>query len=77
MEGALRGRFVEIPVGNVTIPANYPIPAVGSLVEVKYLYFFPGGSLYQPQYLGVRSDADRGDCDIAKLKAVQETRKAA
>jgi len=68
---------IEIPVGNVTIPANHAIPAVGSLVEIKYLYFFPGGSLYQPQYLGVRSDADRGDCDIAKLKAVQETRKAA
>lgn len=67
----------EIPVGNVTIPANHSIPAVGSLVEIKYLYFFPGGSLYQPQYLGVRSDVDRGDCDITKLKVVQETRKAA
>lgn len=68
---------VEIPVGNVTIPPNHDIPAIGSLIEVKYLYYFPSGSLYQPQFLGVRSDADRADCDLAKLKLVQEYKKAA
>ena len=69
---------VEVPVGNVTIPPNKEVPAVGDLVEVRYLYFFPnGGSLYQPQYLYVRKDADRQDCDICKLKVVQEIKEAA
>src|SRR5258708_1500579 len=48
--------FVE--VGNVTIPANFDIPPTDSLVEVRYLYAYPGGSLYQPVYLGQRNDVD-------------------
>jgi bifunctional non-homologous end joining protein LigD len=51
--------FVEI--GNVTIPANFRIPAVGSLVEVRYLYAYVDGSLYQPVYLGERNDVDAAD----------------
>lgn len=43
-----------IGVGNVTIPANFDIPRVGAVVEVKYLYAFRGGSLFQPIYLGER-----------------------
>jgi bifunctional non-homologous end joining protein LigD len=34
--------------GNVTIPPNLPIPKIGEIVEVRYLYAFRGGSLYQP-----------------------------
>lgn len=45
-----------IDVGNCTIPANYDIPEVYDLVDVKYLYAYPGGSIYQPQYKGVRTD---------------------
>jgi bifunctional non-homologous end joining protein LigD len=63
----------DIPVGNVTIPVNHPIPSEGVLVEIRYLYYFSGGSLYQPQYLGVREDADRSDCCISKLKAYSNT----
>jgi bifunctional non-homologous end joining protein LigD len=48
-------------VGNVTIPANHALPKVGDLVEVRYLYHYPGGSLYQPIYLGSRSDKDLPD----------------
>lgn len=47
-----------VPVGNVTVPPNYEMPKEGDLVEVKYLYFNPGGALYQPQYLGVRDDVE-------------------
>jgi len=43
-----------IDVGNVTIPANFDIPKVEAVVEVKYLYAFRGGSLFQPVYLGER-----------------------
>jgi MFS family permease len=33
----------RIPVGNVTVPANQQIPKVGSVIEVRYLYAYPGG----------------------------------
>ena len=56
-----------IPVGNVTIPPNHAIPKVGQLVEVRYLYAYPGGSLYQPTYLGVRSDLEASD-EVTRLK---------
>lgn len=62
-----------VPVGNVTIPASYEIPKVGALVEVKYLYAYKGGSLYQPQYKGLREDKVVADLyDSLKLKATPE-----
>ena len=51
-----------VEVGNCTVPPNYPLPQVGDMVEIKYLYVLQkGGSLYQPQYLGVRDDKDVPD----------------
>lgn len=47
-----------VAVGNVTVPPNYELPQLGDYVEIKYLYYYVGGSLYQPQYLGVRDDVD-------------------
>lgn len=55
-------------VGNVTVPANQPIPKVGDIVEIRYLYAYKGGSLYQPVLLGVRDDLDPHDCTIDQLK---------
>lgn len=57
-----------IPVGNVTIPPNHDIPAVGDIVEVEYLYAYPGGSLFQPVYRGKRDDIDRKACTLHQLK---------
>jgi bifunctional non-homologous end joining protein LigD len=57
-----------VPVGNVTIPANRVPPATGAIVEVRYLYAYPGGALYQPQYQGERPDMDRGDCVLSQVK---------
>jgi bifunctional non-homologous end joining protein LigD len=55
-------------IGNVTIPANYDIPNPGQYVEIEYLYAYPdGGSLYQPQYKGVRADKTTAD-DYDSLK---------
>jgi bifunctional non-homologous end joining protein LigD len=48
-------------VGSVTILPNFPIPSVGAFVEVSYLYYFEGGSLYQPCYRGERDDKERAD----------------
>lgn len=55
-------------VGNVTIPANHPVPQTGSVVEVRYLYAAVGGSLFQPVYLGERSDVEAHECVTAQLK---------
>jgi bifunctional non-homologous end joining protein LigD len=62
-----------VEVGNVTIYPNQQIPAVRDIVEIKYLYFFPGGSLYQPVYIGKRDDLDLPDCQLSKLKLKQTT----
>ena len=61
-----------VPIGNVTIPTNFPIPPAGALVEVRYLYAYPGGALYQPVYLGPRTDQTLPD-DVSTLKFKQGT----
>ena len=45
-------------VGNCTIPSGYSMPVAGQLVDIKYLYAYRGGSIYQPQYKGVRTDLE-------------------
>lgn len=58
-----------IAVGNVTIPANHEIPLVGDVVEIRYLYMVAeGGSLYQPTYLGRRTDIPHTDCLVSQIK---------
>jgi len=58
----------RVAVGNVTVPANQPIPKAGSIVEIRYLYAFPGGSLFQPVCLGLRDDVGPDACTISQLK---------
>jgi len=65
------GRAIEL--GNVTIPPNHPIPAAGQVVEVRYLYAYRDGSLFQPVYLGVRNDLDASDCVLSQLKYKPDT----
>lgn len=62
----------RIAVGNATVYPNQDIPKVNSIVEIKYLYYFPGGSLFQPVLLGERDDLDEKDCHISKLKVKRE-----
>ena len=58
-----------IPVGNVTIPANFNVPAVGEVAECRYLYAFRGSNaLYQPVYLGPRKDVEQHECVMSQLK---------
>jgi bifunctional non-homologous end joining protein LigD len=63
-----------IPVGNVTIPPNYDVPAAGDVVEVEYLYAYKGGSIYQPVYRGKRTDIDINVCTTGQLKYKPEGR---
>jgi bifunctional non-homologous end joining protein LigD len=58
-----------LPAGNVTIPPNHRVPRVGDVVEVRYLYAFAeSGALYQPVYLGLRTDINQHDCGVSQLK---------
>lgn len=57
-----------VGVGNVTVPANQAIPPVGAQVEVRYLYAYEGGSLFQPVLLGLRTDLSDADCTLTQLK---------
>ena len=60
-------------VGNVTIPPNHSIPGVGAIVEVRYLYAYPDGSLFQPVYLGERSDVGVEECVVSQLQLKRVT----
>lgn len=55
-------------VGNATVYPNQDIPELNSIVEIKYLYAYPGGSLYQPIFLKPRHDVDASECLCSKLK---------
>lgn len=57
-----------VGVGNVTVSPNFALPAVGDVVEVRYLYAHRGGSLYQATYLGVRDDIDPEECLLSQIK---------
>ena len=65
-------RSVEIALGgkafgNVTIPPNHRIPAVGQVIEIRYLYVTGiGGSLYQPVFLGERDDVNAEECTVER-----------
>ena len=58
-----------VPAGNVTIPPNFPIPAVGDIVEARFLYAYrESGSIYQPVFLGKRDDIPPASCSTKQLK---------
>lgn len=57
-----------VAVGSCTIPANKGIPSEGSVVEVRYLYAYRGGSIYQPCYLGERNDILHIECQMSQLR---------
>lgn len=58
-----------ISIGNVTIPPNKPVPPTGALIEVRYLYAYKGGSLFQPTYKGDRSsELEASECVLSQLK---------
>ncbi len=53
------GEIIE--VGAVSIEKG-PKPQEGDIIEVKYLYAYQGGSLYQPIYLKTRTDVIASEC---------------
>lgn len=67
-----------VPAGNVTIPPNHRVPEVGEVCEVRYLYAYrESGSIYQPVYLGRRTDVPASECVVEQLKFKSEPTAAA
>jgi bifunctional non-homologous end joining protein LigD len=64
--GLLNANGRMLSLGNVTIPANFQVPARGDLVEVEYLYF-TGSAFEQPVYLGPRNDILPEECTLAQI----------
>ena len=57
------------PAGNVTIPPNQEIPQPGQVVECRYLYAYrESGAIFQPVFLGARTDITAEECTTAQLK---------
>jgi predicted DNA-binding WGR domain protein len=56
-----------VDVGNVTT-IGHATPNPHSTIEVRYLYFFRGGCLFQPTYIGPRDDVDQEECLMTQLK---------
>lgn len=66
-----------VPAGSVTIPPNHPVPSPGQVCEVRYLYAYrQSGSVYQPVYLGGRTDVPATDCVVGQLKFKDQPRQA-
>lgn len=61
-------KTMKVALGNVTIPPNKLIPQAGAIIEVRYLYAYRNGCLYQPIFLKERTDCDTTDCYITQLK---------
>ena len=63
-----------VNIGSVTVYPNQEIPGMfdskgrENIVEVKYLYAYKGGSLFQPVLLGIREDVSPEECVIGQLK---------
>jgi len=69
VEVRLWGEDGWMPCGNVAIPPNHKIPAVCSVIEARYLFAHKASNaLYQPVYLGPRSDVDPQECLLTQLK---------
>jgi bifunctional non-homologous end joining protein LigD len=60
-----------VEVGKVTIPSNKQVPKKDDVIEVRYLYAYRGGSLFQTVYLGLRDDVDQDECTMSQLKYKQ------
>jgi len=63
---------ILVNVGNVTIPVNKPIPCVNDIVDVRYLYAFKSGSIFQPVFRGQRTDLYKEDCVLTQLQYKNE-----
>lgn len=60
-----------VDLGKITIPPNHDVPKNGDIVNIRYLYCYKGGKLFQTIYEGVRHDQSKPDT-LDKLKFKQD-----
>ncbi|OUM01196.1 hypothetical protein [Variovorax sp. JS1663] len=60
-----------VDLGNVTIPPSEAMPAVGSLVEVRYLYRFNEGKLEQPVFKMPRPDMTEDAAVLSQVTRIK------
>lgn len=48
------------------------MPVAGDIVELRYLYAYPGGKLIQQNLLGIRDDVAKEECTTKQLKFKKE-----
>ena len=60
-----------VPMGSVSIPVSASIPAVGSLVEVRFMYRYEDGFFEQPVYMGQRNDLERTDAALTQVTRIK------
>ncbi|MEJ8837718.1 RNA ligase family protein [Ramlibacter sp. AN1133] len=65
--GLVDSAGTTVPVGNVTVPPNVPVPQAGDVVEVAYLYYNPGGAFEQPVWCFKRGDMDPSECLLSQV----------
>ena len=62
-----------VKIGNCTVSANKMFSIrVGQVAEIKYLYGYKGGSLYQPSFKEIRDDVLPGECLMSQVKYKSE-----
>lgn len=69
--GLLDELAAMVNMGNVNIPSGVEIPSIGDLVEVRYLYYNPGGALEHSSYLGVRNDVLPQEAVLSQIKRLK------
>jgi bifunctional non-homologous end joining protein LigD len=60
-----------IDLGNVTIPPSAALPAVGSLVEVQYLYRYDHGKFEQPVFKMPRADMTEEAAALSQVTRIK------
>jgi bifunctional non-homologous end joining protein LigD len=57
----------RVHMGKCTIPPNKNVPEIGSVVEVRYLYAYRGGKIFQPCYKEERNDVYPKECLMTQI----------
>jgi bifunctional non-homologous end joining protein LigD len=57
----------RVHMGKCTIPPNKDVPPIGAVVEVRYLYAYKGGAIFQSTYKHQRNDVDVKECLMTQI----------
>lgn len=69
--GLIDGTGTVCNVGNVGIPINQGMPAVGNIVDIQYRHRFEEGDLCEPVFLKARTDVTRDECVLTQVTRIK------